>query len=108
MTVLAFEADWEKQWLAERGVEIIFGASRQLSDDFKLRHPENPWRKVAGICNVLRHNYENISPQAMIDARLGSGLLFTSTGSQQIRRHVQTPLRHARPPSSHDAAPSQQ
>jgi uncharacterized protein with HEPN domain len=27
----------------------------------KARHPEIPWRKVAGIGNVLRHYYESIS-----------------------------------------------
>ena len=57
----AFETDWQKQWLVERGVEIISEASRHLPDELKARHPEIPWPKVAGIGNVLRHNHENIS-----------------------------------------------
>jgi uncharacterized protein with HEPN domain len=57
----AFEADWQKQWLVERGVEIISEASRRLPDELKAKHPEIPWPKVAGIGNVLRHNYENVS-----------------------------------------------
>lgn len=61
----AFEADWEKQWLVERGVEIISEASRHLTDALKARHPEIPWRKVAGIGNVLRHDYENVAPAIM-------------------------------------------
>ena len=65
MSIEAFEADWEKQWLVERGVEIISEASRHLTDDLKSRHPGIPWQKVAGIGNVLRHNYENISPPVM-------------------------------------------
>ena len=65
VTIELFEADWEKRWLVERGVEIISEASRHLTDDLKLRHPEIPWQKVAGIGNVLRHNYENISPPVM-------------------------------------------
>ena len=28
----------------------------------KLRHPPIPWRKVAGIGNVLRHDYEHVAP----------------------------------------------
>jgi uncharacterized protein with HEPN domain len=36
-------------------------ASRHLPDDLKTRNPEIPWPKVAGIGNVLRHNYENIA-----------------------------------------------
>jgi uncharacterized protein with HEPN domain len=49
------------QWLAERGVEIISEASRHLPDDLKARNPEIPWQKVAGIGNVLRHNYESVA-----------------------------------------------
>ncbi len=39
MPLEAFEADWEKQWLVERGVEIISEASRRLTDELKARHP---------------------------------------------------------------------
>lgn len=56
-----FESDWQRQWLVERGVEIISEASRHLTDDLKARHPEIPWQKVAGIGNVLRHDYESIA-----------------------------------------------
>ena len=56
-----FEADWQSQWLVERGVEIISEASRHLPDDLKARHPEIPWQKVAGVGNVLRHDYGNVA-----------------------------------------------
>jgi len=65
MPLEAFEADWEKQWLVERGVEIISEASRRLTDELKARHPDIPWKKVAGIGNVLRHNYETVAPAIM-------------------------------------------
>jgi uncharacterized protein with HEPN domain len=61
----AFEADWRKRWLVERGVEIISEASRRLPTNLKARHPEIPWPKVAGIGNVLRHNYESVAAQVM-------------------------------------------
>jgi len=61
----AFETDWQKQWLVERGVEIISEASRRLPNEVKARHPEIPWPKVAGIGNLSRHNYENISAPLM-------------------------------------------
>jgi uncharacterized protein with HEPN domain len=57
----AFETDWQRQWLVQRGVEIISEASRHLTDEMKARHPEISWQKVAGIGNVLRHNYENVA-----------------------------------------------
>lgn len=61
----AFENDWQRQWLVERGVEIISEASRRLPDELKARNPEIPWRKVAGIGNVLRHDYENIAASVL-------------------------------------------
>ena len=57
----SFESDWQKQWLVERAIEIISEASRHLPNDMKGRHAEIPWPKVAGIGNVLRHNYEHVS-----------------------------------------------
>jgi uncharacterized protein with HEPN domain len=60
-----FAADWQKRWLVERGLEIISEASRHLPDEMKSRHSEIPWQKVAGIGNVLRHNYERVAPDLL-------------------------------------------
>jgi uncharacterized protein with HEPN domain len=65
MTLEAFEGDWQRQWLVERGVEIISEASRHLSAELKARHAVIPWPKVAGIGNVLRHNYERVAAPIM-------------------------------------------
>ncbi len=56
-----FENGWEKQWLVERGIEIISEASRHLPAEMKTRHADLPWRNIAGIGNILRHNYEHVS-----------------------------------------------
>ncbi len=61
----AFENDWRRQWLVERGIEIVSEASHHLSDEMKARHPEIPWKKVAGIGNAPRHNYETIAAPVM-------------------------------------------
>jgi uncharacterized protein with HEPN domain len=65
LSLETFEADWQLHWLVQRGVEIVSEASRHLPDDLKARHPHIPWRKVAGIGNVLRHNYEDIAAPVM-------------------------------------------
>jgi uncharacterized protein with HEPN domain len=41
----------------ERNVERISEASRHIPRSLKAKHPEIPWRKVAGIGNILRHDY---------------------------------------------------
>lgn len=61
----SFERDWQKRWLVERGVEIISEASRHLPDDLKARHSGIPWSKVAGVGNVLRHDYQRIAPDVL-------------------------------------------
>jgi uncharacterized protein with HEPN domain len=66
VTLEAFEADWRKCWMVERGVEIISEASLHLNEELKDRHPEIEWRKVAGIRDVLR-DYENVKPKCLWD-----------------------------------------
>jgi len=61
LTLEAFEADWQRHWLAQRGIEIISEASRHFPPEMKARHPDIPWTKVAGIGNVLRHGYEDVA-----------------------------------------------
>jgi len=65
VTLEAFEQNWEKRWLVERGIEIISEASRHLTDDIKERRTEIPWLKVAGIGNVLRHAYDHVAPDVL-------------------------------------------
>ena len=47
------------------GLEIISEASRHLGADLKSRHTDIPWPKVAGIGNILRHEYERIAPDIL-------------------------------------------
>ena len=37
VSIEAFESDWERQWLVERGVELISEASRYLTPGRALR-----------------------------------------------------------------------
>jgi uncharacterized protein with HEPN domain len=62
-----YASDWLLKHAVERGVEIISEASRRLPDEFKAGHPEIPWRRVAGIGNVLRHDYDSILDDVMYE-----------------------------------------
>ncbi len=61
VTIDAFKDDIRKRWMVERGLEIVSEASRRLPDLMKARHTSIPWPKVAGIGNVLRHEYGNVA-----------------------------------------------
>lgn len=55
-----FARVWHLQKATERGLEIISEASRSLSAEMKALTPEVPWPEIAGIGNVLRHDYQRI------------------------------------------------
>jgi uncharacterized protein with HEPN domain len=44
----------------ERSIEIISEASRHIPQELKAEYPDIPWQQIAGIGNVLRHDYEII------------------------------------------------
>jgi uncharacterized protein with HEPN domain len=46
------------QRAVERGLEIISEASRHIPDDVKALTPNIPWRQIAAIGNLLRHEYQ--------------------------------------------------
>ena len=53
----------EVAWAAlERFVERISEASRRLDPALKAREPTIPWSDIAGIGNILRHNYDRVDP----------------------------------------------
>ena len=62
------------QLATERAIGIISEASRHIPDDLKAAAPEVPWPKIAGIGNVLRHEYREVAPRAIwtiIEAEFG-------------------------------------
>jgi uncharacterized protein with HEPN domain len=61
----AFEGDLTRRRVVERNIEIMSEASRRLPDDMKGRYAEIPWKDIAGIGNVLRHDYERVIPDAL-------------------------------------------
>lgn len=40
-----------------RNLEIIGEATKRISKDFRERHPHVPWREMAGLRDVLIHDY---------------------------------------------------
>ena len=104
VTLEAFEQNWEKRWLVERGIEIISEASRHLTDDIKERRTEIPWPKVAGIGNVLRHAYDHVAPDVLwklaqddLAEKVIAGSAPSATSNCSFAAYVPTII-HCKPP----------
>ncbi len=44
-------------------IMIIGEAANMLTKEFRLEHPEVPWRDIIDMRNVLVHGYYTVSPQ---------------------------------------------
>lgn len=40
-------------------------ATRHIPDDMKSAFPHIPWREIAGVGNILRHDYDRIDDQIL-------------------------------------------
>jgi uncharacterized protein with HEPN domain len=52
----------------ERGVEVISEASRHLSRELRSPHKDVRWKDIAGIGNILRHEYQRVDSQIIWNA----------------------------------------
>ena len=55
-----FRSDWRKQMLGERLVEVLGEAVKRLPDDLRNRHPQLPWKKIAGTRDYIAHGYDSV------------------------------------------------
>jgi uncharacterized protein with HEPN domain len=57
-----FGRDERTQDAVVRCLEILSEASRRVPDAIRARHADVPWSRIAGIGNILRHEYRSVSP----------------------------------------------
>ena len=60
-----FRLDRRVRQLVERNLEIISEASRRLPQAAKDGEGQIPWRAIAGIGNVIRHDYHDTYPTVL-------------------------------------------
>jgi uncharacterized protein with HEPN domain len=66
-TMEEYSEDWLLRRGVERGVEIISKASKRIPLALRKSRPEIPWSKIAGIGNVLRHEYHEIADDVIFE-----------------------------------------
>lgn len=56
-----FQNNKLKQNAIIRSLEIIGEAVKNIPDSFRNKHPDIPWRKIAGFRDILSHAYFGVS-----------------------------------------------
>ena len=56
-----FNSDTAFQLSCSMCIVQIGELTKRLSDDFKVRHPEMPWRAIKAMRNIYVHDYENVN-----------------------------------------------
>jgi uncharacterized protein with HEPN domain len=59
-TQAQFQKDSAKQDAIIRRFEIIGDAVKNLPDSLKSKYPDIPWKKIAGMRDVLIHEYFDV------------------------------------------------
>jgi uncharacterized protein with HEPN domain len=64
-----------------RQLEIIGEATKNLSSELRMQHPQVPWRRIAGLRDVLIHNYLGVD--------LGAVWQITQQNLPDLKNEVQ-------------------
>lgn len=55
-----FMKDEKTQSAVIRELEVIGEATKRLTEDFRNQYPDIPWKLIAGMRDVLIHDYEGV------------------------------------------------
>ncbi len=55
-----FEENIEKQDAILRRITIIGEATKRLTKGFRSQHPSIPWKQIAGMRDILSHDYDEV------------------------------------------------
>jgi len=64
----ALEADWIRFDAVLRNLEILGEAAKGVSEAVRQKHPDVPWRKIAGMRDIVIHHYFGLDKDAIWDA----------------------------------------
>lgn len=61
MTLEQFENDIRTSFAVQHQLMVIGEATKRISPEFREKNPNVPWKKIAGLRDVLIHQYDNAS-----------------------------------------------
>jgi len=60
-----FSSDYKTRFAVIRALEIIGEASKKIPETVKRQNPDLPWREIAGIRDILIHEYFGLNLQVI-------------------------------------------
>lgn len=82
-----------------RRLEIIGEAVKNIPDDFKEKYPEVPWKKIAGLRDIIIHAYFSIDLDIMWDI-IKKDLPYLKEKIQKIKKDLREKLQEEKEKSN--------
>lgn len=73
------ESHWQDASI--RQLEIIGEATKKLTDELKAQYPDTPWKRIAGLRDILIHNYMGVDIAAVWE--------ITQQNLPELKKHIQ-------------------
>jgi uncharacterized protein with HEPN domain len=67
VTLADFLTNDEKQDAVLRRILVVGEATKRLSSEFRQRYSEIPWRDIAGIRDIIVHDYNRVDAETIWD-----------------------------------------